>query len=1336
MAVLLPTQAKADYTSGDWTYKVYEEEVIITGYSGSDTKIVIPDKIDGMRVVGIGEYAFSNSSITELTLGEDLRSVGKCAFWCCTKLEKITVKSIALTDFPYDNNVNNDAYDEAVFQNAGSKSADGISVVFAETVTRIPANMFRTCDGNYARVKLISVGKNVKSIGASAFRDCGDLEKVVIPHDSLLTSVGSFSFAGTGLKEITLPEQLTTVGDSAFWGCTKLEKITVKSVSLTDFPYDNNVNNDAYDKAVFQNAGLKAVDGISVVISDTVTKIPANMFKTCDGNYARVKTVNIGKNVKSIGVSAFRDCGDLEKVVIPHDSLLTNIGSYAFTGTGLKEITFPEQLTTVGDSAFWCCTKLEKITVKSVSLADFPYDNNVNNDAYDEAVFQNAGSKATDGISVIFADTATKIPANMFKTCDGNFARIKTVNIGKNVKSIGASAFRDCGDLEKVVIPHDSLLTSVGSFSFAGTGLKEITLPEQLTTVGDSAFWCCTDLEKITVKSIALTDFPYDNNVNNDAYDEAVFQKAGKNTSGIEVVFTDTVTTIPANMFRTTDGNYANVRTVTIRSNVETVGYCAFAGCENLQFVSIPADGKIRWFGEDVFNGCKSLKQITIPSAMTQVWTRAFNGSGLTDVYYGGNEEQWNAIVIKGDNAPLTNATLHYEKDCNGGLHMPKDKDGVPPTCEESGLTDSSVCTECGKIFVPELFMSKLGHDYVGKVTKEPSCFVDGSKHFVCANDPAHTYTDVLAAPGMHTYIDGVCSVCGDPGDCKHAYEIDEGADATCVDTGLTEGKHCYLCNTVLQAQEIIPATGVHKDADHDQKCDVCSTVVLCEHANQMKLNEKVPTCEESGLTEGLQCKDCGEILKAQEAIPATGHKDADHDRTCDKCGLVLVCEHPNLRKLEGKEATCTEDGLTAGVQCEECEEILTAQAVIPAKGHDYESKEDPAATCTESGKLVYTCKNDPSHSYEIETPAKGHNFHKGECVVCGAFDDFVNPFIDVKENDWFYQSVIWAVRNDVTGGTSSVTFSPNDGCTRAQVVTFLWAANGKPEPTSKSNPFKDVKSTDWFYQPVLWAVENGITGGVSANEFGPNQTCTRAQIVTFLYAAEGKPYVSGSSTFADVKNDDWFAKPVIWAAKYDVTGGIGDGKFGPNNTCTRAQVVTFLYKADQVDRDSYEEEPAPELDDDAIYAAFLNKRGYMTEWNKEGLSEMYPPNEFIPDGQYHPVGFCQIDIDQNGLDELVIVSDGYYVEFVAFLVFTIDEDTGEVVRLPLLDEYGSNTLLSYGGVEYSPANMALVITPAKAMGGDGSSHDYYMIAEERMTCVEPPDGIYDCELLKEKALP
>ena len=169
--------------------------------------------------------------------------------------------------------------------------------------------------------------------------------------------------------------------------------------------------------------------------------------------------------------------------------------------------------------------------------------------------------------------------------------------------------------------------------------------------------------------------------------------------------------------------------------------------------------------------------------------------------------------------------------------------------------------------------------------------------------------------------------------------------------------------------------------------------------------------------------------------------------------------------------------------------------------------------------------------------------------------------FFDVPETEWFHASVKWAAERNVTGGVGSGRFGANDGCTRAQVVTFLWAANGKPEPKNADNPFTDVAEDAWYLKPVLWAVENGITTGVSDTEFGPDRTCTRGQIVTFLYAAAEKPAVDAENPFLDVAASDWYLKPVLWAAAEGVTGGIGEGKFGPNDVCTRAQVVTFLYK-------------------------------------------------------------------------------------------------------------------------------------------------------------------------------
>ena len=176
-------------------------------------------------------------------------------------------------------------------------------------------------------------------------------------------------------------------------------------------------------------------------------------------------------------------------------------------------------------------------------------------------------------------------------------------------------------------------------------------------------------------------------------------------------------------------------------------------------------------------------------------------------------------------------------------------------------------------------------------------------------------------------------------------------------------------------------------------------------------------------------------------------------------------------------------------------------------------------------------------------------------------FPDFPNPFSDIAPSDFCCDAVMWAVAKDITNGIGNYTFAPNQPCTRAQIVTFLWRAAGSPAPKSASN-FTDVPADAYYAKAVAWAVENGITGGTGDGKFSPDATCTRAQAVTFLYRASGSPAVSGNAAFTDVAADAYYAAAVTWAEKNGITGGIGGGLFGSDQSCTRGQIVTFLYRA------------------------------------------------------------------------------------------------------------------------------------------------------------------------------
>ena len=199
-------------------------------------------------------------------------------------------------------------------------------------------------------------------------------------------------------------------------------------------------------------------------------------------------------------------------------------------------------------------------------------------------------------------------------------------------------------------------------------------------------------------------------------------------------------------------------------------------------------------------------------------------------------------------------------------------------------------------------------------------------------------------------------------------------------------------------------------------------------------------------------------------------------------------------------------------------------------------------------------------YGYANSTTQEYAEYHGNKFPVIE--EPFANPFADIKEEDYFYTPVLWAASEGITTGTTPTTFTPNAACTRAQVVTFLWRAMGCPEPTTTRNPFTDVKSGEYYDKAVLWAVENGITTGTTATTFATNAACTRAQAVTFLWRAAGCPEPSTTShSFTDLKTSEYYYNAVLWATENEITNGMTPTTFAPGRTCTRGQVVTFLYR-------------------------------------------------------------------------------------------------------------------------------------------------------------------------------
>ena len=292
-----------------------------------------------------------------------------------------------------------------------------------------------------------------------------------------------------------------------------------------------------------------------------------------------------------------------------------------------------------------------------------------------------------------------------------------------------------------------------------------------------------------------------------------------------------------------------------------------------------------------------------------------------------------------------------------------------------------------------------------------------------------------------------------------------------------------------------------------------------------------------------------------------TSNGNGTHTRVC-----AHDTTHTETKDCHGGTATCTEQAV--------CDDCKTAYGEFDAEHHAAGCKPEWVTTETTHEQKYSLCG-------KVTVAAAAHNFgdwtvvreativQAGErertCADCAYQQTETIPatgkFVDVPEDSYYEDAVIWAAEEGITNGTDETHFSPEALCTRAQAVAFLWRAAGRPAPESTEMPFTDVPAGSYYYDAVLWAVENGITLGTSATTFSPDMACTRAHIVTFLWRAEQMPAAGTDNPFTDVDVTAYYANAVLWAAAQGITLGTTATTFSPDEGCTRAQIVTFLWR-------------------------------------------------------------------------------------------------------------------------------------------------------------------------------
>ena len=738
--------------------------------------------------------------------------------------------------------------------------------------------------------------------------------------------------------------------------------------------------------------------------------------------------------------------------------------------------------------------------------------------------FHYCGSLAT----ITIPNSVTSIGDGAFYCCSS----LENITLPDSVTSIGDYAFYNCSSLTSIVIPNGVTVIAYETFSGCSS-LENVTIPDSVTSIGHLAFYNCSNLKSIAIPA-AVTSISYSSLNGCSSIASIDVAEDNSNYSSIDgVLFNKSQTTI----IRYPAGKEAD--SYIIPNGVTNIDGLAFYGSSKLTNITIPDSVTI--IGGNAFRACSNLVSIAIPAGVTSINSGEFlECTSLTDINVAENNSNYSSVDgVLFDKNQTTLMRCPSGKDC--------DKYVVPESVTSIGYAAFSDCSRLESITIPDNVTSIGDAAFEGCSSLENITIPDSVTSIVgysfdgCSSLATITIPDSVTIIGWYAF-----------NDCNHLTDVYYTGDETqwkeiSIDL---EGNFC-LENATMHFNYV-----PHKHSYTSAVTD--------------------PTCTEKGYTT-YTCS-CGDSYVA-DYVDALGHSYGEWTqtkaptctvtgteiRTCSRCNTTEARTVESLVHVivhhDAKAATCTEIGWNAYDTCKNCD--YTTYSEIPATGHHHNAVV-AAPTCTAKGYTTYTCSCGNSY-VDNYTNALGHNYSNGKCTRCGAADpNYKAPtavtFSDVAAKAYYANAVQWAVENKITKGTDDTHFSPDQGCTRAQVVTFLWRAAGSPTVSGNAG-FVDVKSSDYFYDAVKWAVANGITNGTDATHFSPSTTCTRAQVVTFMYRANGSPATSGSCGFVDVKSADYYYNAVIWAVANEITNGTDATHFSPSATCTRAQVVTFLYR-------------------------------------------------------------------------------------------------------------------------------------------------------------------------------
>ena len=1063
--------------------------------SGEELSAWLPDSF-----TGVGCAAFRGTQFTvDFGVWDNLTYIGAYGFAGMPNLDSFTLSN----EITLGLRGNKDKASNA-FNSSGLKS-----LTVEDEITEIPIGM---CDG-CEQLSSVDLADSVRTIAMTAFRNTKALKEIDLKK---VQTINSYAFQGSGLTALVLPESVEKVESRAFEACTSLTKVTINAAELM---LDNSNT----------FAGCSSLSTVVTSADSKINGLNTGAFgPDSHGDYvqAPVESIEINGTVNTLNFSTLASLKDL---TINGKNNLTS----GALPSGFENLVINGDSWSVDHYQFQSPAPVKHLVVSAAEVSD--------NAGKTEAAFRSNFNLET----AQFTGTTVKLQAKMFMGCTSlnwlDLSAVDTLTVGSGCfgddtnSTYGASTEKpnrfnkDC-----VIYAKDAAAARTLRDRGSGLDKKGIVLIVNGGTVDVTAATAGFG----AVSCAGYTAQWYDNETctgspvkGNPVTGETYYAKWTKNTS---VVLT-------SNPVADEDGKVSAPYTP--------------SGAVTLSVQDPGADWLYVWMKDGKpINGTESSLTLCAPSDSGNYSVKVVADGTGTDV--------WTSNAI---NVTITKATGTASVSMDDWAYGEEAKKPAPTSATNG--TDN----------VTYLYKVKDAADstYSDAVPTAAGSYTVKATFPETVNYNAVTATDDFTITKATYNMTGVKFE-----DASYTYD---GNEKTLTISGtLPAGVAVAYENNKLTNAGSVTAKAKFTIADSNNYCAIKDMTAT------LTITKAKPTVSISAKPDSL--RGGGKVTLTVTGVPEEGNVivTCDNGITVDNANGTYSAVLPNrtvdytftlnYTGVENGNYSDATDTCTVSVTRRHTSSVTPGNTVsVPSTPHGTVTVNPSTAS---KGETV-TITTKPSEGYElgsIEVLDKNGDSLKLKDLGNGKYS-FVMPdgkvsveaefvktaatsFADVPANAYFADAVKWAVDKGITNGLSDTMFGPYESCTRAQIVTFLWRAAGSPEPKTASS-FTDVPVSTYYAKAVAWAVENGITNGMTETTFAPDATCTRGQSVTFLHRAL-KGTASGSANFTDVKPDAFYADAVSWAVKNDVTNGTSNTTFSPNADCTRAEIVTFLYRAYQ----------------------------------------------------------------------------------------------------------------------------------------------------------------------------